>query len=262
MKELQPKTLLILILSLGATGLVLGLYQLSRSLQSPFAELVDTEAETENVRNQLLALRERDTDKDSLSDFDELKLYHTSPYLADSDSDGVPDNTEIASGQDPNCPSGKVCRSQPSNTNYSDELANLYNVNQNSNTNTVNNAAPANQTVNPPVDQVPIDTLRSALKGAGVPAETVDSFSDAELRTLYAEALAEEQGNANAASNSNQAPANANTEVTLTDLQSLTPAEIRELMIASGVPAEQLNLIDDATLKAIFDESLKEINQQ
>ena len=38
--------------------------------------------------NQDLELRKKDTDRDGLNDYSELKIYKTSPYLADSDSDG------------------------------------------------------------------------------------------------------------------------------------------------------------------------------
>jgi hypothetical protein len=48
-------------------------------------------------------LRVMDTDKDSLSDWDELNTYGTSPYLEDTDSDGVNDRQEIISGANPNC---------------------------------------------------------------------------------------------------------------------------------------------------------------
>jgi len=54
-------------------------------------------------------LKNQDTDGDGLSDWDELNIYHTSPYLADSDSDGIPDGVEVANGTDPNCPQGKDC---------------------------------------------------------------------------------------------------------------------------------------------------------
>ncbi|HNU89989.1 MAG TPA: hypothetical protein PLP70_02750 [bacterium] len=55
------------------------------------------------------ALKAQDTDKDGLSDYDELNIYNTSPFLEDSDSDGVLDKVEIERGQDPNCPIGKDC---------------------------------------------------------------------------------------------------------------------------------------------------------
>lgn len=54
-------------------------------------------------------LRSQDTDGDGLSDYDELNVYKTSPYLEDSDSDGYSDKNEIDSGNDPNCPQGQDC---------------------------------------------------------------------------------------------------------------------------------------------------------
>ncbi len=53
--------------------------------------------------------KRKDSDHDGLSDYAELVLYRTSPYLADSDSDGIPDVVEIAQVTDPNCPQGKTC---------------------------------------------------------------------------------------------------------------------------------------------------------
>jgi hypothetical protein len=51
----------------------------------------------------------KDTDHDGLNDYAELSIYKTSPYLSDSDSDGIPDAIEIAQGSDPNCPVGQTC---------------------------------------------------------------------------------------------------------------------------------------------------------
>ena len=42
-----------------------------------------------------------DTDHDSVSDYDEIELYHTDPSKDDSDGDGVVDGIEIANGSDP-----------------------------------------------------------------------------------------------------------------------------------------------------------------
>lgn len=54
-------------------------------------------------------LKGKDTDRDGLSDYAEISIYKTSPYLADSDSDGIPDAIEIAQGTNPNCPTGQNC---------------------------------------------------------------------------------------------------------------------------------------------------------
>ncbi|MBI2482713.1 hypothetical protein HYV74_00880, partial [Candidatus Uhrbacteria bacterium] len=50
-----------------------------------------------------------DTDGDGLSDFEEFERIHSSPFLADSDSDGRTDKQEVEAGEDPNCPVGQVC---------------------------------------------------------------------------------------------------------------------------------------------------------
>ena len=68
---------------------------------------IDKEAQKQAA---LLALKNQDTDKDGLNDYDELTFYKTSPYLEDSDSDGFKDKEEIDSGYDPNCPQGQDCR--------------------------------------------------------------------------------------------------------------------------------------------------------
>ena len=57
------------------------------------------------------SLKNKDTDGDGLSDWDELYFYNTSPYLEDSDSDGFIDKQEIDNDQDPNCPAGRDCYS-------------------------------------------------------------------------------------------------------------------------------------------------------
>lgn len=54
-------------------------------------------------------LKERDTDKDGISDFEELKAYNTSPFLPDTDGDGVNDADELKNGTNPACPEGQNC---------------------------------------------------------------------------------------------------------------------------------------------------------
>ncbi len=80
-------------------------------------------------------LKNKDTDRDGLSDYAEIYLYKTSPYLADSDSDGIPDAIEIAQGTNPNCPTGQTCGAltnadlQPG-TSVSSSYSNLLNPTQ------------------------------------------------------------------------------------------------------------------------------------
>lgn len=62
----------------------------------------------ENVErtNKLITERTKqkasaDFDKDLISDYDEVRLYRTNPFVADSDNDGFLDGVEIQSGYDP-----------------------------------------------------------------------------------------------------------------------------------------------------------------
>jgi len=85
--------------------------QFKRSLTEPFAYKGDNNQSntTDNVAVADIDLKNKDTDGDGLSDWDELNVYKTSSYLEDSDSDGIKDGDEIKAGKDPNCPEGKTC---------------------------------------------------------------------------------------------------------------------------------------------------------
>lgn len=98
----------------GLASVVFGLVQLRTALIQPFTtdvqQLVDLKKALGPTEQELVDQQKRtDTDGDGISDYDELNAYHTSSYLRDSDSDGMPDNIEIAKGTDPNCAEGKTC---------------------------------------------------------------------------------------------------------------------------------------------------------
>lgn len=60
-------------------------------------------------QKKLEEMKTKDTDRDGLNDYVEQYTYGTSPYLADSDSDGIGDSVEIASGSNPNCAKNQNC---------------------------------------------------------------------------------------------------------------------------------------------------------
>ncbi len=47
-------------------------------------------------------LKTMDSDRDGLSDYDEIYIYHTDPYNPDTDGDGYTDGDEVKNGFDPN----------------------------------------------------------------------------------------------------------------------------------------------------------------
>ncbi|MBU0707541.1 hypothetical protein KKG41_04180 [Patescibacteria group bacterium] len=256
----KPNTVTGIVIAVGIIAIVLGFYQLNQTIANPFSSLGESATNSINTRQELIALQGDDTDNDGLSDFDELYVYNTSPYISDSDSDGLNDDVEVSSGLDPNCPEGKICRTPPAvNTN---ELSNLFEINQNQNSNSDQNQNTNQSQLNPSVEEVSLDDLRATLVGAGIPSETLNNIDDDALRDLYAQALAEEQttGNSNSIVNATTNSSSlTNQDVSLDDLQGLGADEIRTLFTLAGMPTESIDQLDDSTLKLIFGESIDEI---
>lgn len=162
--------------------LVIGMWmvQFKKSISGPFDYSANTN--NSNLNEQVApeeedseeSLRNKDTDGDGLSDWDELYLYKTSPYLEDSDSDGFSDKEEIDSENDPSCPIGRDCYG-PEIIEDSDDL----------------NADDINNLVLPEQPDIPTDiqdigqldaaTIRQMLLEAGMDANMLNQFSDEEL---------------------------------------------------------------------------------
>ncbi|MFA5175467.1 MAG: hypothetical protein WC430_03585 [Patescibacteria group bacterium] len=107
----EQKIGIILLSFFAVFAIGLGVLQIRNTMYSPFALKKTAPPIDESLTNDMNALRFRDTDKDGLNDFDELYVYTTSPYLEDTDSDGIFDKQEIDSGTNPICAEGKECES-------------------------------------------------------------------------------------------------------------------------------------------------------
>lgn len=87
----------------------LGALQLRNTVYGPFVVHSLVKSDQTLLNEQQAKLQAIDTDHDGISDYEELGFYGTSPYLPDTDSDGIPDKTEIDQGTDPLCPQGQKC---------------------------------------------------------------------------------------------------------------------------------------------------------
>ena len=111
--DTSSKFLLVLVAIFGVGVIFMGIWMFRARIVSPLAfqippevqEALDAVANDEDTE----ALRTKDTDKDGLTDYDEIYLYGTSPYLDDTDSDGQTEGQEVAASTDPNCPTGEDC---------------------------------------------------------------------------------------------------------------------------------------------------------
>ncbi len=110
----EQKVFACVLLLCAPIAITLAAVQIRRSIIMPFTAPIEQLFELDKIFGQTdeekaEEAKRKDTDGDGLSDWDEANLYQTSAYLADTDSDGDPDNIEIANQTDPNCPKGQVC---------------------------------------------------------------------------------------------------------------------------------------------------------
>ena len=239
-RKQRERRLAWLVFGLGISALFLGGLQLRNNLQQPFTASgrAQIQRNTQPQDAELLALQGKDTDKDGLTDYDELYGYNTSPYIADSDSDGQTDKQEVDSNTDPNCPASQTC-GVITNTNASSSNANT-NSTQVTGTSTVTAAQ-----------------LRQALLASGVSQAEVDAIDDATLLSNYEAVIAAESNTNSTTSNTNTTAASTST-LTVDQLKNLTIPEIREFLKSGGVDEATLNSYDDATLRAVYDQALQE----
>lgn len=223
---------------LGASIIVLGLgiYRIRENIYGPFKIVYNNAnrlSASEQELKKLNDLKNQDTDADSLSDYDELYQYKTSPYLSDSDSDTYSDKQEIESGNDPNCPEGKECIQER-------VMVDSSNAN------------------------IPLESaveLRETLRKAGVPQTILDQTDDATLLEVYKDTLQKTQTNTNDDFSEflNVKPfPNVNASSSLDQLKNLNASEVREFLQQSGLDATVLDQVDDDTLMNIFNQSLNQ----
>lgn len=108
----EQKISFTLLLIFGILVIGLALLQMRNTIYGPFVLHLDFEDPNTAAlfENDQVKLQSIDTDQDGLNDYEELQFYTTSPYLPDSDSDGIGDKQEITAGTDPLCPEGQRCK--------------------------------------------------------------------------------------------------------------------------------------------------------
>ncbi len=203
--------------------IVLGFFRLNKAIALPFKRnttfTFKTTDQLEKERTQ--KLREQDTDGDGLNDYDELYVFRTSPFLEDSDSDGVPDGVEVAQESDPNCPKGKTCRQ-----------AKIFAAQTGGGTDSGSQGGGTSGT-NPTTGQV------------GTPTTSTSADAEAKVMAVIAETFGDP---------------NQLTPQKITDgLQKMPSDQLREFLGKLGVPAAALQRADDATLRKLITDTLNEI---
>ncbi len=241
-KTPMEKFFVFFLILITISALVLGYLQFKKNLEEPLypSYLHNIRSDLRNKykvsatnqarpEEEVIKLQNQDSDLDGLDDYSEIYIYQTSPYLEDSDSDGIWDKQEILAGTDPNCPEGEDCTAQQ----FEEEAA----------------GTSLNQNMNGPANEITdlIDTYSSEdmnLEAMGIYdqdfQQMLEEFSSGEsIGTETTEQLSPEAK-----------------ELTIEELKNLTPAQIREELEKSGIDKNLLDQIDDQTLKNTFLEIL------
>lgn len=197
--------------------------------------------------NDIETLRGKDTDQDGLNDYEELYLYRTSPYLADTDGDTYSDALEIKNGTDPLCAEGKICGTDESTFDLAQKrqlLEQLSGAGE-----TMQDWQQSLQTLN--FEEIPADVLRQALLESGMPQAELDALSDDDLFALYRQAQ-EELAEASPVTEESQ------TVIDEESLLRLSPTELRAILIQQGADPVKLEEISDDDLIYFLQESISE----
>lgn len=192
-KEKTQKIAVIFLAIFGVFFITLGVLQFINRIRSPFrygGEAAIPVSQQEAVEFHTAVLMSMDTDGDGLSDYDEIYIHKTSPYLEDTDSDGRSDYDEIfVYGSDPKCAEGENCSG---NDNFS-ETASTSNTqlnlpSENENILSVNNED--EEFLNSVVSgEINISVLRELMLVNGFSQEQLDLISDEDLQAIYLEAM-------------------------------------------------------------------------
>jgi hypothetical protein len=197
----EQKVAFALLMFLGFGGVVLGFKSFGANLMRPIQTQISTlytgETFLTSDAREAKALEEsktKDTDADGLVDYDELYVYKTSPYVADTDSDGFDDKTEIFSGNDPNCPVGKDCgafiaSSEEANTSDA-AVADLFEgLSEKEVLEAGSISFESPEQVEAFFKQATISEIRAALLESGMSQEELDAIDDETLEAYFYGAL-------------------------------------------------------------------------
>jgi hypothetical protein len=191
----EAKVAFTLLIFIGLLGAIFGLSSFSATLSRPFQiQLASYTGEKfltlgEQEAAEIAKQKTSDSDNDGLTDYDELNIYRTSPYLADSDSDGFDDKQEIFSNHDPNCPEGKNCSStytlgeaeSAGSNETSDFLSSVFGIDAER---LKDQSLESAEDVEAFFSQMSSEEVRDLLISQGVPKETVDALTDEQIRSL------------------------------------------------------------------------------
>lgn len=197
----EQKVAFVLLVFLGLGGLVLGYFSFGANIRRPFdIQLAKSAADepyltlTEREEKEKEDQKTRDTDSDELTDYDEMYVFRTSPYIMDTDSDGFDDKTEVYAGNNPNCPEGKTCSGTSGDASgassaASDLLGSL--SDSPFGRDLAQYDLQSEEDIQDLVKSITVDEIRKALASSGVSQDQLDEITDEQLQALFEQTVSD-----------------------------------------------------------------------
>lgn len=201
--------------------------------------------------NDLANLQETDSDQDGLTDFEELYVRGTSPYLQDTDSDGTSDFEEIANNTDPNCPEGQNCTQERVG---GDEVINQAEQKLLESGDLTPTSSTVNEDTVLDAPELTNDEVRQYLLDNGIAEDQVNSVPEDDLQELYNTLYQQTQE----ASTDSQELDTDQVQSEVEALLSLSTAERRQYLIDSGVSQDEVDDLTDEQVDASFTASIQD----
>jgi hypothetical protein len=243
-KTPMKKFFVFFLILISISAVVLGYMQLKQNIEGPAmasyldrkrGELIEKyKTSTTTTEDELVSrLKSQDSDLDGLDDWSEINVYATSPYLSDTDNDGLSDKQEITQGTNPNCPEGIDCSA----------VSTISPVAGNEGTNS--NIEAVMQTLSDGDLQTLMTYEQDLLAGKVTLSQLgIDNPALQQLFDQMKTAEVSDLGNLNADDKT----------AAVSDLKQMTPAQLREELIKRGMDKATLDQIDDQTLNQLLDQ--------
>jgi len=266
----EEKAVLFLLFVVSILGVSFGFKSFPATLSRPFeVQLasytgVDFKTLSQQEEEEIARQKAADTDNDGLTDYDELYIYKTSPYLSDSDSDGFDDKTEIFSSNNPNCPEGKDCAGASvssetiSGADTGNEGSNILSSVFNLSSGSLGGVTfDSTQDIQDFLAKMSPEEIRSMLISQGVSKDVVDQMTDEQIKQLLSETIKEAAASGaldEIIPEGSDSTSSATTGGT-NPFAGMTSEEIRAALIEQGVPKSDLDQLTDDQINQMLNEA-------
>jgi hypothetical protein len=178
-----------LVVASGFLAMILGVVYIFDHLSDPFNIQYEgprfVTSEEERIA-ELIEQQQSDTDGDTLTDYDELYVFNTSPYLSDTDGDGNSDYDELQAGTDPTCAVGIECSDEYEVVGIDQSQVSAY-------LDSIASSGEAVDDITAILESFDTSDIRQLLIDQGAPEEQLAEISDEDLQALYNSVLGDLQ---------------------------------------------------------------------